>query len=94
MGKAKFPLWVLCTTLPLDIQGGIQGGLDAAFRFGNITRTLLDSDFRRIDEVVQSTPWRGLGRGCPFRASVRGRERAERSEREMLGRVSRQYRPP
>jgi len=24
---------VLCTTLPLDAQGGIKGGLDLAFRF-------------------------------------------------------------
>ena len=25
---------VLCMTLPLDVQGGIQGGLELSFRFG------------------------------------------------------------
>ena len=45
-------------------------GLEAAFRFGNFTRPLLDSDFRRNDEVVQSTPLTSKGSGIPF-ASMR-----------------------
>ena len=34
-----FANWVLYTTLPLDAQGGIQGGLELSVRFGNITLT-------------------------------------------------------
>ena len=37
-------------SLPLDVQGGIEGGLDLSLRFGNTCPTPLDSDFRRNDE--------------------------------------------
>ncbi len=40
---------VLCTTLPLDAQGGIKGGLDLVFRFGHRCPAPLDSGFRRND---------------------------------------------
>ncbi len=36
-----------CKTLPLDAQGGIEGGLDDAFCFGSARPTPLDSGFRR-----------------------------------------------
>ena len=45
---------MLCTTLPLDVQGGIKGGLESTVRFGNNSTPHLDSDFRRNDEVTQS----------------------------------------
>ena len=40
---------VLCTTLPLDAQGGIKGGLDLVFRFALRCPAPLDSGFRRND---------------------------------------------
>ena len=42
-------------TLPLDAQGGIQGGLETSVRFGSNSTPHLDSDFRRNDEVMQSS---------------------------------------
>ena len=40
---------VLCTTLPLDAQGGIKGGLDLPFRLALRCPAPMDSGFRRND---------------------------------------------
>ena len=36
-------------TLPLDVQGGIKGGLDTPFHFEPVIETRLDSGLRRND---------------------------------------------
>ena len=56
------PKGVLCIPLPLDVQGGIKGGVESTVRFGSNSTPHLDSDFRRNDEVVQSTRG-GIKRG-------------------------------
>ncbi len=47
---------VLCTTLPLDAQGGIKGGLDSVFRFALHSPAHLDSGFRRNDGSCAQHP--------------------------------------
>ena len=54
---------VLCTTLPLDAQGGIKGGLDLMFRFRRRCLAPLDSGFRRNDGGCAQNPL-GLTWGC------------------------------
>ena len=41
---------------PLMIQGGTKGGLESIRRFADDLPSQLDSDFRRNDDVVHSTP--------------------------------------
>ena len=50
------PLGVLCTTLPLDAQGGIKGGLDLAFCFALRCSASLDSGFRQNDRSCAKNP--------------------------------------
>ena len=54
---------MLCTTLPLDVQGGIKGGLDSAFRFVLRCPAPLDSGFRRNDGGYAQHPYAGIQRG-------------------------------
>ncbi len=63
---APRPIRVLCTTLPLDAQGGLKGGLDLVFRFGRRCPAPLDSGFRRNDGGCAQNPFAGRrgGRRC------------------------------
>ena len=49
---------VLCTTLPLDAQGGIKGGLDLPFRLALRCPAPMDSGFRRNDGNCAKVPHR------------------------------------
>ena len=57
---------VLCTTLPLDAQGGIKGGLDLSFRLALRCPAPMDSGFRRNDGNCAKVPHRLNTDGSPL----------------------------
>ena len=57
---------VLCTTLPLDAQGGIKGGLDLPFRLALRCPAPMDSGFRRNDGNCAKVPHRLNTDGSPL----------------------------
>ena len=98
MPEDERPLYargVMCTTLPLDAQGGIKGGLDLAFHLALRCPAPLDSGFRRNDRSCAQHPFTHQPPNNPLIPPLR-KAKGTRAKRPSFRRKpeSRGARPP